>query len=119
MKFTSNLKAEPVGIIPARVAQIIFCVLILSASLIASSGEVQGRSIPRKKIGRMAGTSTAMTAQPETEDMHEFDYTVEADVKTLVDDYVEYDGDTCGLISSGSWALASGPKYGFTNTGIA
>jgi hypothetical protein len=51
--------------------------------------------------------------------MHEFDYTVEADVKTLVDDYVEYDGDTCGLISSGSWALASGPKYGFTNTGIA
>jgi len=49
MKFTSNIKAEPVSIIRARVAQIIFCVLILSASLIASSGEVQGRSIPPQK----------------------------------------------------------------------
>ena len=40
-------------------------------------------------------------------------------MKTLVDEYVEYDGDTCELISSGSWALASGPKYGVTNTGTA
>jgi hypothetical protein len=91
----------------------------MSASLLASNGDAHGRSIRNKKIGRMAGTSpTATTARPQTEYMYEFDYTVKADVKTLVDDYVEYDGDTCELISSGSWELATYPNYGTTDTGI-
>jgi hypothetical protein len=116
---TTNVTSQAGGFIRLRIVWIMFCVLIMSASLLASNGDTHGRSIRNKKIGRMAGTSpTATTARPQTEYMYEFDYTVKADVKTLVDDYVEYDGDTCELISSGSWALATYPSYGTTDAGI-
>lgn len=45
-------------------------------------------------------------------------YTVLPNVQILVDAWVEYNTQTCTLISSGTWTVTTPPVYGVTATGI-
>lgn len=118
MKTKTQSNGGTFGILRCRGAQIILCILTISATMLASNGNAQSHSVGPRKIGRMASNSSSVNASELQADDASLNYTVNAQAKTLVDTYVEYYPDTCELVSSGSWALATEPSFGKTETGI-
>jgi len=84
--------------------------------MLASNVDRKNPQLPLMKTGRMAGLSvsspTAILPQ------NSLAYTLNPQVKTLIDAWVEYNRVTCTLISSGSWTVTTAPTYGKTATGI-
>jgi len=107
--------AGPVGIFGCRMAHIVLCLSTLSMAMTASNTQSFAGS---KKIGRMAVNSSGIDAGVNQADSALLNYAVNAQAKKLVDTYVEYYPSTCQLVSSGSWAVASAPSRGDTDTGI-
>ncbi len=96
-----------------RVAQIAFCILIMSATLLASGVAAQQRPNGKTKVGRMGSISPGSAETTPTV----IDITVSRKVQTFVVAYAEYNPTTCVEISSGTWAVTTAPKYGTTATG--
>jgi len=95
-----------------RLAPIIVCVL--AASVLSPNVHAQKHPVGGTKIGRIAPMSPgAMVPGSET-----LSFTLVPEVQTFIDAWVEYNPDTCTLISSGSWTVTTAPKYGTTATGI-
>jgi len=94
----------------SRVARVVFCTLAMVSPLTYDLHAWQP-SFPGAKVGQMA-TNAASSPSKSLRDHYIF--TVNPQNEKFVASWIEYIPSTCTLISSGSWAVSTPPKYGTT-----